>query len=56
MVAKRPSSLQIHRRKAVNERPTPKSGHSSLSAADPQATFGSSHIDRPVSFSMPAVS
>jgi hypothetical protein len=35
-VAKGPSSLQIHRRKAVNEIPIPESGRSPLSATDPQ--------------------
>jgi len=35
-----PSSLQIHRRKAVNEIPIPESGRSPLSATDPLPTFG----------------
>ncbi|WP_231890758.1 hypothetical protein, partial [Methylomonas koyamae] len=35
----RPSTLQIHRRKAVNEIPIPESGHSSLIATDPNRSF-----------------
>jgi len=38
-VACRPSSPQIHRRKADNEIPTPKSSHSPLSSTDPKETF-----------------
>ncbi len=35
-VAKRPSSLRIHRRKAVNEISIPESGQSPLSSTDPE--------------------
>ncbi|MDO8937735.1 MAG: hypothetical protein Q7U98_01090 [Methylicorpusculum sp.] len=39
-VARRPSSLQIHRRKAVNEIPIPESSHSSPSSIDPNRSVG----------------
>lgn len=38
-VAKRPSSLRIHRRQAVSELPTPGSGQSPQSAIDPKLSL-----------------